>query len=419
MNSSFLKISSKEVKTNLLNLKQLVFEVTDICNLKCKYCGYGDLYEGYDPRRNNNLSIKKACNILEYLAGLWEENIDKSSNQPFTLGFFGGEPLIGMKFIKEVVQYAESLRIKGKKIYYNITTNGVLLDKYMDYLADKEFRLLISLDGDEKDNSHRVDHGNNNSHKKVFQNTKLIQRKYPNYFNRHVRFNTVLHNRNSVKSAYDFILTHFGKETSISQLNNSGIRKENVKEYLSMFKYVNDSLEKDGNLESLEDKLFMGLPNLSQLSSFIYTHSGNKFDNQRSLLYDRDKIESIPTGTCTPFSKKMFITASGKILPCETVNHEFAMGQVHENKVEINLDNIAEMYNRYAFKFIEQCKTCAFGRTCTQCIFRFDDLQNPKNKCHHYAGNRAFNDYVKKKLDYLGNNPTLYKKILHNVRIEN
>lgn len=48
MNSG--RISGNHVKHNLINLSQLVFEVTDDCNLNCYYCAYGDLYNGYDIR---------------------------------------------------------------------------------------------------------------------------------------------------------------------------------------------------------------------------------------------------------------------------------------------------------------------------------------------------------------------------------
>ncbi|MEI3154595.1 MAG: hypothetical protein V8S95_05400 [Odoribacter sp.] len=33
-----------------MNLEQLVFEVPDACNLRCKYCAYGDLCEGVMER---------------------------------------------------------------------------------------------------------------------------------------------------------------------------------------------------------------------------------------------------------------------------------------------------------------------------------------------------------------------------------
>ena len=36
---TFIQITGKDIKSNLANLNQLVFEVTDACNLQCKYCG--------------------------------------------------------------------------------------------------------------------------------------------------------------------------------------------------------------------------------------------------------------------------------------------------------------------------------------------------------------------------------------------
>ena len=50
-------IDKKDVENNLSELRNIVFEVTDACNLRCKYCGYSDLYEGYDKRENLNFPI--------------------------------------------------------------------------------------------------------------------------------------------------------------------------------------------------------------------------------------------------------------------------------------------------------------------------------------------------------------------------
>lgn len=60
-------ITKEDIEQNLINLRQLVFEVTDSCNLRCKYCGYADLYEGYDKRENKKLPFYKAKLIIDYL----------------------------------------------------------------------------------------------------------------------------------------------------------------------------------------------------------------------------------------------------------------------------------------------------------------------------------------------------------------
>jgi uncharacterized protein len=74
---------------------------------------------------------------------------------------------MNVPFIKKVIQYVEELENIGKKFYYNMTTNGVLLVRYMDYLAEKEFTLTISLDGNECDHSYRVDDKGRDSHKRL------------------------------------------------------------------------------------------------------------------------------------------------------------------------------------------------------------------------------------------------------------
>ena len=99
----FLEVNSKQIIYNLLNLKQLVFEVTDSCNLNCKYCGYSDLYVGYDERKNNYLNVAVSKTVIDYLVDIWRENLLEDMVKPLTIGFYGGEPLLNMKFIKDTV----------------------------------------------------------------------------------------------------------------------------------------------------------------------------------------------------------------------------------------------------------------------------------------------------------------------------
>ena len=168
-----LKISSKDIAYNLVHLPQLVFEVTDACNLRCKYCGYADLYEGYDKRENLKFPFHKAKLLIDYLHVLWQENECGGVVEPVSIGFYGGEPLLNVPFIEEVIAYLEGLPPVGKKFHYNMTTNAMLLDKYMDFLVEKEFRLLISLDGDKDGQVYRVDAAGRNSFDRVFANICL------------------------------------------------------------------------------------------------------------------------------------------------------------------------------------------------------------------------------------------------------
>lgn len=93
-----------------------------------------------------------------------------------------------------------------------MTTNATLIDKYVDFLVLNDFRLLISLDGNEKNHSYRVfGKSKKNSFYKVIRNMDMIKRDYPLYFSENISFNAVLHDRNSVKKFVNLFIINITK----------------------------------------------------------------------------------------------------------------------------------------------------------------------------------------------------------------
>ena len=234
------EISAKQIELNLVHLRQLVFEVTDACNLRCKYCGYADLYEGYDKRENLRFPMHRAKLIIDYLYEYWKNCDVDGFVEPISIGFYGGEPLLNVPFIQNVIDYIENLPLTCKKFFYSMTSNAMLLDKYMDFLAEKEVRLLISLDGDREGQGYRVDAVGRNSFDRVFANINLLREKHPIYFKRFVNFNAVLHSKNSVEGIYNFIRNTFGKEPTISSLSTSGIRPDKISEFNKLLESIRE-----------------------------------------------------------------------------------------------------------------------------------------------------------------------------------
>ena len=142
-------VTAKQIELQLVNLKQLVFEVTDACNLNCTYCGYGELYNDYDKREGKNMPVEKAVAMIDYLSKLWKSNKNQSYNKVVFISFYGGEPLLNMKFIKLIINYIKTIDVP-RSFIYTMTTNAVLLDKYIDFLVENQFNILISLDGNKK-----------------------------------------------------------------------------------------------------------------------------------------------------------------------------------------------------------------------------------------------------------------------------
>ena len=411
-----MEIDNLQIKKQLLNLSQLVFEVTDACNLKCKYCGYGEFYEDHDERQDKYLPIKKAFVLLDYLSELWESDQINSYTQQIYISFYGGEPLLNMKFIKQVVDYIEHLNIPSKKIVFSMTTNAMLLDKYISYLHEKDFRLLISLDGNEKGHSYRVDHSGKNSFERVFQNIRKVQQKYPTFFESNVNFNAVLHNRNSVDVTYQFIKREFDKKPRIAELNNVGIKEDKKALFMQTYRNKYENLHQSEHYEEIQEDMFYDAPDTQSLGIYLHQYSGNVFRSYNDLLFAPSQKKIYPTGTCMPFSKKMFITVNGKILPCERIGHQFALGQITETEILLDFEQIAERYNNWFNKLSSQCSKCHNTKACIQCIFNLDDLDD-KPVCKGFMNKQIYGRYKSAQMDHLRKYPHLYKKIMEEVII--
>ena len=410
-------IDEKIVKNNLINLKNLVFEVTEKCNLCCKYCGLSErLYEKYDTREWRDLPFEKARLMIDYLVELWKDNFVKDTNMPFIVGFYGGEPLLNISLIKQIIEYIEGSNIVGRKIYYSMTTNGMLLNRYMDFLKEKNFNLAISLDGDVTSQSYRVDFSGNNSYERVFQNIKSLQEKYPDYFNSEcVTFISVLHNRNDVEPLLDFFKKHFNKVPIILPLSSHNINKDRKDEFMAMYQNKLQSLMKSINCEAIEDEYFLTMPRGLQLAQYLYHTSGNIYYNYNQLLMSEYGKQKISTGTCTPFSKKLFLAVDGKILPCERIDHDFEMGYVQDHTVELSYEGIAEQHNNLLQKISSQCFRCAGYMNCFQCVYHIDDIRDTVPHCRSFCTVEKFNEERTQNMSYLRKNPGYYEKVLKEV----
>ena len=143
-------ITSEDVKRSLSNSPQLTFEITDACNLKCEYCGYGKFYSDYDERKSTRLSPQRAKALLDYLSSLWKSEFNVSYNQNIYISFYGGEPLMNVPFIKEIISYVEELDCPSRSFTFNMTANYRLgsrvgCSRTGDNDSDMEYNSNISL----------------------------------------------------------------------------------------------------------------------------------------------------------------------------------------------------------------------------------------------------------------------------------
>ncbi|WP_461204551.1 thioether cross-link-forming SCIFF peptide maturase [Clostridium sp. DL1XJH146] len=121
-------------------IKALCLNVTHDCNLRCKYC-FADEGKYHGVRKVMSAEVgKKAINYVIKHSGP-RKNIE--------IDLFGGEPLLAMDEIKEIIHYARGIeKESGKNIRFTMTTNCTLLnDELIEYLNKEMVNIVLSIDG--------------------------------------------------------------------------------------------------------------------------------------------------------------------------------------------------------------------------------------------------------------------------------
>jgi len=296
-----------------------------------------------------------------------------------------------------------------------MTTNALLLPKYLDYIVKKNFKVLISLDGDERGSSYRAYHDGSPAFKQVVEAALLVKNKYPVFFESNINFNAVLHDRNSVEDLYTFFETKFGKRPRIGEINTSGIDPAQTDEFKQMFKSKRASLFDGDRCSEIEEKLDFESPTFSSAFNYLFMKSPYMYMDYNELLFGRkNNRKEFPTGTCLPFSKKTFITVSGKILPCERISHKYYVGTLDERGVDINFEHVSETYNTYYEKVARTCSRCYDRDSCLCCLFHTGLLGNSSTVCRHFMNEEDDKRYLACQYDFFKRHPELYAEIMNN-----
>ncbi len=121
-------------------LKALCLHISHDCNLRCNYCFAGTGPFGGD-REQMGFEVGKAALDLLFRESGTRRNLE--------VDFFGGEPLLNLEVVKQLVAYGETVGPKlGKELHFTLTTNGINLDEAArNFLNEHNIAVVLSLDG--------------------------------------------------------------------------------------------------------------------------------------------------------------------------------------------------------------------------------------------------------------------------------
>lgn len=382
------------------NMSQLTLEVTERCNLRCKYCIYQDDHNDFHKFSDRDMTFDIAKKAIDFT---YERTNDK-----FYIAFYGGEPLLNFKLIKQSVEYAEQL-VKDKTLDFSMTTNATLItEDIAKYLADHKFNVMISLDGPEDiHDENRVFKDGSGSFKYVIRGLKFLLDAYKDKPEGSLSISMVTNGPN-YKEKYEKIQTFFDEAEWLPKLTVSA-------SYASSGRHSSDYV-----LPNMRDDKSYGNKEVDPIMEWSINKQGSKYNSkslftnahvQRNLhmIHRRDLVEEPMkdyyfNGCCVPGSRRLHVNVEGDFLPCERVGTVPALGNVYSG---FNIDSIKKHYvNDFMNEAVKYCKNCWAIHLCTSCYMECFD--NDKiNLSYRHKGC----DYVRYTLEQ---SLILYHEILEN-----
>jgi len=144
--SSASKTANQPLIESVDELNTLVINVSQLCNLGCKYCAAGGDGTYGSSKGKVDLAIAQ-----KQIQAFCEKIPD---NGTFFINFFGGEPLLHPEAIKSLTTFA-TLHCAPRRIQLcvAVVTNGTLINQEIAlFFAKYNFKVIVSIDGPESIN---------------------------------------------------------------------------------------------------------------------------------------------------------------------------------------------------------------------------------------------------------------------------
>lgn len=320
------------------SLNLLIKPASSLCNMRCKYCFYGDVAEmrsftsfGMMSKDTLEMLVKRAFEYADGQVGF---------------AFQGGEPtLAGIGFYRDLIDLQKQYNVKNIPVSNSIQTNGYLIDdEWAEFFAKNAFLVGLSLDGTkEAHDSIRIDAAGKGTFDRVSRAATILQK-------HHVEFNT------------------------LCVVNNFVARyPKKVYENLKKYRYIQfvaclDPFEGEKQLYSLKEDRYASF--LKQTFDLYYRDflngsyvSVRNFDNYINILLRRPPENCAMSGFCTCYG---VVEGDGSVYPCDFyVLDQWRLGNIHnESLAEMLSNDQAKRFVESSLQVSESCRNCRYYPLC-------------------------------------------------------
>jgi uncharacterized protein len=339
-------------------IEYIILNITDQCNMRCTYCTYSGTYADERTHSNRYMSFEIAQKAVDFYI------LHSSESKKRLVIFYGGEPLLNIKLIKDIVNYINK-KYKNIVIDFNLNTNGVLLDQnVINFLIENKFSISVSLNGPRQmHDKHRILKNGTGTFDKVVQNLKMLKQHDQEYYNKAVTFIvTIAPSFNLVElerffssfdlmTANNLLVTYVNdRDTTFFDLYDADPLDPKIEEYHRILtdKYIEEAIA-----EKIHENKFL---------DGLYKHRIQPIiDRRREHLSD----VHCPKGICIPGTGRLFVSTKGDLFICERMGEHICVGNV---KRGFDLEAIFGLMEKWRSIIEKECINCWALRLCKLCF---------------------------------------------------
>lgn len=343
------------------NCSQLVLELTQQCNLRCRYCVYhvSAARSGrrtFSPRR-----------LSPDMARLAVDRFAEHAAADAVIGFYGGEPLLAFDLLRETVAHARR-RFARRRLDFTVTTNGTLLTPEMaDFFAAEDFTLVVSVDGPrELHDANRVFPDGRGSYARVLANLHMIRERAPDYFRKSVLFSVVATGGYDLKALNEWMKMFPGNDFRLSAVRCYGDRfhRALIRDGIRHVGAFRDDVLRAARVGRLEAALET---DAFRIHNRLFADGLRQVMSRPAATAAR---RAVHLGICIPGQRKVFVAADGTLYPCENVDGypHLQLGDLESWVLPDRVVRIVDEFYRTAFP---SCRNCWAQRLCRLCYAAF------------------------------------------------
>lgn len=330
-------------------VSMFTIEMTQQCNLRCKYCIYSGEYDNRRSHNEQSFPTDAIPSLINFIA----EHADKSA-PVITVCFYGGEALLQKDKIQRIISELSTLNLTFE---FTISSNGVLLNEdTVEWLCSTTNLIVtITIDGDKLiHDANRVFPSGKGSFDIVMKNLNRFKDKYPEEYDKRIQFLSTVDSITRLPELSTFweqhpflasrrpvhistILPNFSKEVLSDP--TSQLRKQLLIYDMAMTSYLR------GEENILTDEM-------NRLIGII----------EHREFFELPKRQRFITCCHNPYS--CFITSTGQLYVCEKFNEEFSVGALEDGFDEDALKYINKLFTKRKNSY---CSKCWAKRLCRIC----------------------------------------------------